>query len=239
MIFAVPDEAGHRNLHELRIPDLMSWLIGHAGSPAGLDDLNALNRATALQALSHPELPDNQPWLMLAERIASDLGEARWNWLPKEAKASYIAEAARPPMWPVFLAFRVMVGCGLLLCVLSAWAFIARRALARGEHCRLLALLRVAMPLPWVAILSGWAVAEIGRQPWTVYQRLTTAQSFQAPALEEGVPMAFALLLSALAISALCWHITRSIQKAGPQCESWLLAQPWMGRLWLKRDGVG
>ncbi len=233
IVLAVPDEARHRNRYELRIPDLMSWLVGHQGSPAGLDDLSALNRAAAAQALKHPDHPDSLPWLMLADQVASSQGE-RWSGLPIEARASAIAEAARPPMWPVFLAFRVMVACGLWLCVLSGWVFVARHALARGQHRRLLILLRLSMPLPWLAILSGWAVAEIGRQPWTVYQRLTTAQSFQAPALQEGVLAAFGLLLAALAISALCLRMARSIRKAGPQCASWLLTRPLANKLWLR-----
>lgn len=232
VLFAMPDDTGHRNQYELRIPALMSWLIGRPSSPPGIDDLSAATRAAVLQALRQPDHPDSQPWLMLRDKVAANLGDT-WAGLSADGQAGYIAEAARPPLWPVFVAFRVMVFSGVLLCLLSGWVFKARHALARGQQRHLLALLRLAWPLPWVAILSGWTVAEMGRQPWTVYQRLTTARSFQAPALETGVLTAFGLLLGGLAISVLCLRIGRSIRQAGPECASWLavLSPPWVGRL--------
>jgi cytochrome d ubiquinol oxidase subunit I len=81
-----------------------------------------------------------------------------------------------PPVLPVFWAFRIMVGTGVLMLVVS-WAatfFLLRR----GTLPRLLALAMVPMALSgWVATLAGWYTTEIGRQPWLVTGILRTADA--------------------------------------------------------------
>lgn len=232
ILFAVPDDAGHYNAHEWRVPALMSWLIGRTQSPPGIDDLNVTTRLTVLQALKQADRPGHEPWRLLRDQVAAGWGPS-WNSLSPDRQAEAIAEAARPPLWPVFVAFRVMVGAGLLLSVLSCWVFSARHQLAQGKHRRLLKLLRLAWPLPWIAILSGWMVAEIGRQPWTIYQHFTTARSFQAPSFAIGMFTVFALLAGGTVLSGLCLLIARLIRRAGPECESWLVftSPPRLGQL--------
>jgi len=81
-----------------------------------------------------------------------------------------------PPVAPVFYAFRVMVGTGMLMIalgLLSAW-FLWRR----GALPWVLMWALVGMTFSgWVATLAGWYVTEIGRQPWLVHGVLTTAQA--------------------------------------------------------------
>ncbi len=81
-----------------------------------------------------------------------------------------------PPVAPVFFAFRIMVGTGLLMigmAWLSAWLLWRR-----GSLPRLVLQGLVAMTLAgWVATLAGWYTTEIGRQPWLVTGILTTAQA--------------------------------------------------------------
>jgi len=76
-----------------------------------------------------------------------------------------------------FFAFRVMVGCGLAM-LLLAWVgtYLSRKG--RIERSRLLLWLTfLSFPLPFIATLTGWFTAEVGRQPWTVYGVLRTAES--------------------------------------------------------------
>jgi cytochrome d ubiquinol oxidase subunit I len=71
----------------------------------------------------------------------------------------------------------MMVGCGLVMLML-AWigAYLVRRA--RIERSRfLLWLIFLSFPLPFIATLTGWFTAEVGRQPWTVYGLLRTADA--------------------------------------------------------------
>lgn len=86
----------------------------------------------------------------------------------------------RPPMAPVFFAFRIMVGTGLLLLALS-WAatFFALRG-TLVEQRWLLRALAYSTPLGFLATLSGWYVAEIGRQPWVVHGLMRTADGVSA-----------------------------------------------------------
>jgi cytochrome bd ubiquinol oxidase subunit I len=83
----------------------------------------------------------------------------------------------RPPVLIPFFAFRIMVGCGLIMLAL-AWVGSYLSLKQRLEEYRvLLWLIFFSFPLPFIAILTGWFTAEVGRQPWTVYGVLRTAQA--------------------------------------------------------------
>ncbi len=97
---------------------------------------------------------------------------------PRQATAEQIAKAAWdtvPQVAPLFWLFRVMVGIGVLLILLTGTFFVlsARRRLDR--HQWLLKAAVFAIPLPWIAIEAGWLVAEFGRQPWVIEGVLPTA----------------------------------------------------------------
>ncbi len=78
----------------------------------------------------------------------------------------------RPPVLPVFLSFRAMVGLGVLFLVVSAFAFLRRHdPTARPWFLKLLVYM---IPLPYLANELGWTIAELGRQPWIVYGLMKT-----------------------------------------------------------------
>jgi cytochrome d ubiquinol oxidase subunit I len=74
-------------------------------------------------------------------------------------------DGAHPPVAIVFVAFRVMVGMGLLMIGVSWWAFWAQRG-RRPPSPRALRALAFMTYSGWVAVLAGWYVTEVGRQPW-------------------------------------------------------------------------
>jgi cytochrome bd ubiquinol oxidase subunit I len=102
---------------------------------------------------------------------------------------------AHPPVAPVFWSFRVMVGIGVLMLVVSwwgAWAIGRGKAVLRqaqdhriweastgsaptGYPRRLLYALAAMTFSGWISTLAGWFVTEIGRQPFMVYGLLRTA----------------------------------------------------------------
>lgn len=106
-----------------------------------------------------------------------------------------------PPVAPVFWAFRVMVGVGLLMLGVSWLAVwqVRKRGLQPW-----LARVLVAMTFSgWVALLAGWYVTEIGRQPWLVYGVLTTAQAASTvPAGNIALTLAMYLTLYAVLLFA-------------------------------------
>jgi cytochrome bd ubiquinol oxidase subunit I len=100
-----------------------------------------------------------------------------------------------PPVAPLFIAFRIMVGMGLAMIGVawySAWATRGQRPPSR----RTLRALSWMTFSGWVATLAGWYVSEIGRQPWIVYGTLRTADvAAPHPAALVGVTLgAYALL---------------------------------------------
>jgi cytochrome bd ubiquinol oxidase subunit I len=80
-----------------------------------------------------------------------------------------------PPVAPVFFAFRIMVGVGLLMLAVS---WLGSWQVRRGPVSPWLLRVLVGMTFAgWVALIAGWYVTEIGRQPWLVQGVLTAAQA--------------------------------------------------------------
>lgn len=95
----------------------------------------------------------------------------------KEVGLTDFPREDRPPVIVPFFAFRIMVGCGILM-LLIAWVgtYLSRRD--RLEQNRALMWLTfLSFPLPFIAILTGWFTAEVGRQPWAIVGVLRTADA--------------------------------------------------------------
>ncbi len=85
------------------------------------------------------------------------------------------AKEDRPPVLPTFLTFRTMVALGGIFLALSLWAFFQRKKELPNKV--LLKLLVFNIPLPYIGLMVGWAVTEIGRQPWIVYNLMRTTDA--------------------------------------------------------------
>jgi len=117
--------------------------------------------------------------------------------------------------WPnlplVHLSFQLMVGAGMgmvLVGLYYAWVRW-RRPEQLAQNRRLLWLLVIASPLGYLALEAGWIVAEVGRQPWTIWKAMLTADAVTPSgnmalsmagfsALYAGLAVALVLLLSRL-----------------------------------------
>ncbi|HEX4986540.1 MAG TPA: cytochrome ubiquinol oxidase subunit I [Burkholderiales bacterium] len=110
-----------------------------------------------------------------------------------------------PPVAQVFWSFRVMVGVGVLMLLVS---WIAAWMLWRGRDApRWLLRAMAAMTFSgWIAVFAGWLTTEIGRQPYLVYGVLTTAEaasSVPAPYIAltlAGYAIVYALLLGSYTV---------------------------------------
>src|SRR5919204_24693 len=115
----------------------------------------------------------------------------------------------RPPVNIVRIAFQTMVGIGTLLALLGVVyvaTWIWRRRLPESTwFYRALAL---AAPLSVVALIAGWVVTEVGRQPWVVYRVMRTSDAVTGA---DGVPVGFAVLGATYAVVAigLTWVLLR------------------------------
>jgi cytochrome d ubiquinol oxidase subunit I len=103
----------------------------------------------------------------------------------------------RPPVAIPFFAFRIMVGIGLLMLALVAASWWLRYRGRLFDRALFLRACIAMTPLGFVAVLAGWTTTEVGRQPWTVYGLMRTADSV-SPSLSGGDVLASLLAYMAV-----------------------------------------
>ena len=143
--------------------------------------------------------------------------------LDGEVKGLSEFEGKHPPVAPVFWAFRIMVGVGLLMLAVS-WASVLqlapwKKGLARDLtvwHARALVAMTFA---GWVALIAGWYLTELGRQPWLVTGVLTAADaasSVPAPRIALTLALYLTLYIGLLtAYISVVFYLARSKKPAG------------------------
>jgi cytochrome d ubiquinol oxidase subunit I len=83
----------------------------------------------------------------------------------------------RPPVGPPFFGFRIMVGIAVIMLFVAVTGQMLRRGGRLYRSAWFLRLCQWTAPLGFMAVIAGWTATEVGRQPWTVYGLLRTAQS--------------------------------------------------------------
>ncbi len=100
----------------------------------------------------------------------------------------------QPEVWIVFFAFRVMVGLGFLMlgyAILANWLLYKRKLYT----CRpVLYISQFLSPVGFIALFTGWITAEVGRQPWAVYNLIRTADAVSNVSMHD-VLIGFALII--------------------------------------------
>lgn len=193
--FGFPDLQARETHFAVRIP----WVMGLIGTRSlttvipGIAELeehaktrirDGIKAYDALMQIRAAPTPDGVATEVRTsfEDLGHELGYAlllkRYVDDPRQATEEQIAQAARdtiPHVPTLFWTFRIMVGLGMFFILLTATFFwlSARRQLDR--YPILLRIAVFAIPLPWIAIESGWIVAEFGRQPWVIEGVLPTA----------------------------------------------------------------
>lgn len=189
-VFGIPDDKAERTDYAVKIPYVLG-LIGTRSTDQeviGIKDLKLQhevrirNGMLAYAALTRLKSGDKSPEARAAfEDLKTDLGFGLLlkKYTPNvvDATPEQIKMAVNdtiPKVAPLFFGFRLMVALGLLfLFIFSAsFYFLIRKRLASQRWLLKLALFSI--PLPWVAIETGWVVAEYGRQPWTISGVLPT-----------------------------------------------------------------
>lgn len=132
--------------------------------------------------------------------------------LDGEIKGLNKFEGETPPVKPVFFGFRVMVGTGMLMLLVSWFGVIKLRKKKELPPW----MLRVVMAMTfsgWVATLAGWYVTETGRQPWLVYGVLKTKDAVTAiDSSNVGFSLTLFLITYVLLMAAYL-HTLRSMAK--------------------------
>lgn len=189
-LFGIPNQEEKRTDYAIKIPYLMGIIATRSldEQVLGLKDLIELKKERIrsgmeayrlLEQLKNgkdtPEnrrafnsISDNLGYGYLLGRYTDDIPNAT------EAQISQAAEDTIPTVWPLFFAFRIMVGSGILMLLLLAAAFYKTARRVEYKSPLFLKLCVLALPLPFIASEMGWFVAEYGRQPWTIAGVLPT-----------------------------------------------------------------
>jgi cytochrome d ubiquinol oxidase subunit I len=123
----------------------------------------------------------------------------------------------RPPVLPVFLAFRAMVGLGVLFVALSAFGFWKRKRLA--DYPWYLKAMVLAIPLPYVANELGWTVAELGRQPWIVYGLMRTRDAVSSLGTAQVATTLIGFVLVYGLLGAVDFYLLAKYARRGPDAQ--------------------
>ena len=127
-----------------------------------------------------------------------------------------VAPEERPPVLWVFWSFRIMVAIGVLMIVAGLWGALLVWRGTLLESRGFLRVLTFMIPAPFIAVLAGWFVTEIGRQPYLIYGVMTAAQAV-TPSLQGW--MALVTLIGYIAVYAVVFtaglHYLRKVINHG------------------------
>jgi cytochrome d ubiquinol oxidase subunit I len=121
----------------------------------------------------------------------------------------------RPPVALTFVAFRLMVGLGVLFVVLTVWAWLKRHKLESSPG--LLKVMLFAMPLPYIALQAGWIVTEVGRQPWIVYGLMKTSDAVSPIAVSQVGTTLVAFIAVYSLLGAVAFYLVSKHARRGPE----------------------
>lgn len=126
-----------------------------------------------------------------------------------------------PPVPTVFFAFRVMVGLGLLLMGQGLISLVLRRRNRLFTSRWMLRGCVLMAPAGFLAMLSGWVVTEVGRQPFTVYGLMRTADSLSSVSRQQVVGATWTILSFYLVIFGVgLWGLLRLLRESPHENES-------------------
>lgn len=151
------------------------------------------------------EIPNGASLILTHKRDGEIKGLKEW------------AREDRPPVAIVFWSFRVMVGIGMLMLltgILGAYLHWRKKLFeARWFHT----LAAAMTPAGFIAILAGWFVTEVGRQPWVAYGVIRTKEAV-SPVLPEYIALSLMIFIAAyiFIFGAGTYYILKLIGK-GPQ----------------------
>lgn len=188
--FGLPNQAKEHTDYAIKIPYVLGLIATRSldEEVTGLIDIKNENEArirNGMQSYSDLQRLKNGDTSAAAidafEKSKQDLGFGlllkKYTPNVTDATETQIKQAAAdtiPNVFTLFWSFRVMVAMGILMLFIFAASFYFTAKRTIGKQKWLLWLALYAIPAPWIAAETGWVVAEMGRQPWTISGILPT-----------------------------------------------------------------
>ncbi|HTZ07645.1 MAG TPA: cytochrome ubiquinol oxidase subunit I, partial [Acidimicrobiales bacterium] len=150
---------------------------------AAAEALYNTQKGASFSILTVGNLSGNPVFQIRVPHVLSMIADLSWDGQVRGINQVQQAEVAAhgpgsyvPVIWLTYWSFRLMVGAGMLMILLTAWGVVLsrRRRLLHSRAFRVAAL--VGMALPFLANTTGWIFTEAGRQPWIVYGLMRTAR---------------------------------------------------------------
>jgi cytochrome d ubiquinol oxidase subunit I len=121
----------------------------------------------------------------------------------------------RPPVAITFVSFRLMVGLGALMVLLTMIGWFKRNRLESSPGY--LRIMLYAIPLPYLAAQFGWLVAEVGRQPWAVYGLIKTSDAVSNIAASQVMVSLIAFTLVYSLLGGVDYYLLAKFARLGPE----------------------
>ncbi|WP_420606998.1 cytochrome ubiquinol oxidase subunit I [Novosphingopyxis sp.] len=218
------------NLHARKMFSMAMWMAAlvapvqiFAGDTQGLNTLEHQPQKIMAMEGHYESHPDGAPLYLFGipnekeQRLDYAVGIPKLSSLILKhdlnapmAGLDTIPDADQPPVTIVFWSFRIMVGIGFAMLGLGLWSLAARVRKKLYDWGWLHRAALVMGPSGFVAVIAGWVTTEVGRQPFTVYGLLRTADSaspLAAPAVATSLA-AFVLVYFAV-FGVGTWYILR------------------------------
>ncbi|MGB9965722.1 cytochrome ubiquinol oxidase subunit I [Halobacterium hubeiense] len=237
LLVSAPFQAVHGDAYGRHVEDTQpqKFAAMEAHYETGSADLHLLAFPKSLDALTDPRA-ENLFTLSLP-RVGSFLASGG----DFDAEVIGLNEyEENPPVALVFWSFRFMVGLGFLFIALALWGGYLTYRGRLTESTRYLKAMIAASPFGYAALLTGWYVTEIGRQPWVIQGELKTSEAVSSTLTGTEATLtlvAFVILYIALILTALYvlkWLIRGELRSLGVQESS---AGRWRGPLpWVTSD---
>ncbi|MFW8566384.1 cytochrome ubiquinol oxidase subunit I [Orrella sp. 11846] len=243
-VIALPSQKEEKNLFDIQVPAFLSILVTHSldGVVPSVQELqeeakvrihNGIPAVHALEQLGRD--PQDAHAMAIFEAHKDDIGYGLLvqKYAPDgdltqitEREVELAAKDTIPEVWAIFWAFRIMVGLGLLMLLYFVTAIVLTLSNKVHEKRWFLRASVWMIPVPFIACEMGWIVAEVGRQPWTVYEVLPTWLSASTHSVTYMIVslIGFVLLYTVFAIIEV-FLMTRKIKEGPPPASDLELQQ--------------
>jgi len=144
---------------------------------AAMENLEKTQNSAPLSIVPGVEIPAMLSILVYHKPVGEVKG---LDDLQKSMESRFGPRDYKPPVWITYFSFRVMVFCSFVMTLIVFYGIGWYLILGRAMHKKMLTLITFGISLPFVANITGWLLAEVGRQPWIIYGVMPTDKAVSA-----------------------------------------------------------